>query len=495
MGLSSSSCLVVASLACRENREALGAAAAVPRGARGVEIRVDGFEEAPDFPRLRAAYRDFVLLATVRSEREGGMFRGSAGEAARLLSGALASGFDLVDVEALAPGGQNLFGLPPSRVVASVHDPRGTPADLDALARRLAATGARYRKLVVLSASPSDTLRLLSAQRRSGDPALACLAMGEFGLASRVLAPYLGASLSFGTFDGGAATAPGQLPASDLAWLYGVGRRREIEGVCLLLGSIVSHSLSPALHNANFEAGDDPLLYVPFALRSLASELGPLRNSLGALGLPLRGASVTVPFKGEAALLCGSAGPVNTLLPAPGGLRGENTDRDAFDAVLPAPRGSGRALVLGAGGTARTAAESLRAKGWSLDVVSRTPARTATLAEAVGATALTSISGADHSWAVVVNATPLGLASADPLPCPEGLVTPGTLFVDAPYRPGGTALVRLCSDRGAEVADGFRLLVLQAARQASLFTGREASAASLVAALPEMKRRFFEAPR
>ena len=85
------------------------------------------------------------------------------------------------------------------------------------------------------------------------------------------------------------------------AW-PGRGRCR---GSSRLLGGVVSHFLSPALHNANFEALGLDALYVPFAMLALGRELEPLVTSLDALGLPLVGASVTIPFKEEAAILAG----------------------------------------------------------------------------------------------------------------------------------------------------------------------------------------------
>jgi shikimate 5-dehydrogenase len=321
--------------------------------------------------------------------------------------------------------------------------------------------------------------------------------MGEAGIATRALSPYLGARLSFGAFDAAGATAPGQLPVAELVEVYGVGRRRGVSALCVLLGGVVSHSLSPALHNGNFEATAPSLLYVPFALRSLEEELPGLSGRLAGLGLPLVGASVTIPFKEQAARWAGGTlAAANTLLPLDGGWRAENTDRDAFDALVPPAPPGARALVLGAGGTARTAAESLAALGYRVAVSSRREAPARAVAEASGGEVLPP--GALEAepraglWAVLVNATPLGLGPNDPLPCPASLVTSSLLVVDAPYRAGGTALSRLAASRGGRILDGFALLVAQAARQASLFTSRPTSARSLLASLSASRRALFE---
>ena len=214
---------------------------------------------------------------------------------------------------------------------------------MSALVARMLATPARFVKVVATANDSGDARRLLELQAAHRDGRLATFGMGEAGIATRALAPYLGAALAYGALLPGRATAPGQLLARDLAEIYGVARPRKVSRLFGLLGGVVSHSLSPALHNANFEALGLDALYVPFAMRMLGRELEPLVASLDALGLPLVGASVTIPFKEEAALLSGTAEDgeraVNTLLrsSAPGQplrLRAENTDREAFEAVI-----------------------------------------------------------------------------------------------------------------------------------------------------------------
>ncbi len=90
-----------------------------------------------------------------------------------------------------------------------------------------------------------------------------------------------------------------------------------------------------------------------------------------------------------------------------------------------------------------------------------------------------------------MNATPLGLDPGDPLPCDAGLLRPGLFVLDAPYREGGTELVRAAREKGCQVVDGFALLLSQAAGQATLFSGRATSAGDLLAALPPAVRRLF----
>ena len=497
MALTSEKTLLVAS-AGRPTNAALAAAAPLldPR-LPAIELRLDALGERPDLPALRAAFAGRTLLATLRSRAEGGRFAGTAAEAAALLGAALDAGFDLVDVE-LGLGGEGLLGLPRERVVASSHEFERIPADLEERAARLEATGARFAKLVVAARGLGDALRLLRLQAaRGAEGRLATFGMGEAGLLTRALSPYLGASLSFGAALEGGETAPGQLPAADLVDVYGVGRQRRVEALFALLGGRVSHSFSPAIHNGRFEELGLPFLYVPIALASLESEGGPLREALEALGFPLRGASVTVPFKEEAATLAGAPGEArNTLLFAPDGtLSSANTDREALLSAIPDAPEQGAALVLGAGGMARSAVEALVARGWRVDVTARAAARAAALAASCGARAVASPTSAGVAYAAIVNATPLGLDAEDPLPCAGTLLSPGVLAIDSPYRPGGTPFARLALRQGARLVDGFALLLSQAAGQSALFTGRPVDAASLAARLPARISSLFEVSR
>ncbi len=147
------------------------------------------------------------------------------------------------DVEYRAGTNADLMGLAPSKVVVSVHDLEGLPPDVAGLAERMAATGARYVKVVGTANDSNDAVRLLEAQKSFEGSNVSLFGMGEAGIATRVLAPYFGAPLMFASIVPGGATAPGQLQARDLRDVYGVGRARRASRLVALLGSRVSHSL------------------------------------------------------------------------------------------------------------------------------------------------------------------------------------------------------------------------------------------------------------
>ena len=495
MALTAEKTKIVGSLAPASMADACDAAP-LANGLEVVEVRLDALREPPDFRALRSAFRGRTLLVTLRSAAEGGAFTGDAAAARALLGEALGAGADLVDVEFRSGANAGLLGLPAEKVIVSVHDLEGLPPDVARLASRMAATGARFVKIVGTANDSSDAVRLLEEQAARGASNVSLFAMGEAGMPTRVLAPYLGAPLMFASLRPGSATAPGQIPARDLADVYGVGRERRASRLVALFGSRVSHSLSPALHNARFEALGDETLYVPFALRSLSEELPALLAGLARLGLPLAGASVTIPFKEEAGAFAGEDAPVNTLLFGEGSApRAANTDQIALDELIPqggaTAGGRPTALVLGAGGTAGTAVEVLRRKGFEVVVSARDAEKGASLAATAGVSFLSWKHVASVLPSILVNATPLGLDEGDALPCDASLLRPGLLVVDAPYRAGGTALAREARAAGATVFDGFALLLAQAAGQAALFTGRATAPSDLLAALPERFRSLF----
>jgi 3-dehydroquinate dehydratase/shikimate dehydrogenase len=429
-----------------------------------VEVRLDRFRETPDLAGIREAFRDSTLLATVRSEAEGGGFSGSEDEQRNLLSGALSAGFDLIDVEfhrlASWP-----TGTPAERVIVSCHDTAGIPDEPERLLEKMLETGTRVAKLVCSPSTSRQACRLLQLQDSFRDRPTAVFGMGEAGLLTRTLAPYLGAHLAYGALRPGKVTAPGQIGALDLAEVYGVGTNRQIEALYALFGGLVSHSFSPALHNGVFQKSDLPHFYVPVAMKSLVDEFEPLVGVLDGLGLPLRGASVTIPFKRDVrhVAIYHSEGPANTLLRLGDGFKSANTDREAMLQLIPRASAGSMALILGSGGTSEIAASALIELGYSVHVSTRSPEKAET-------------------WT----------SETDPLPCPESLIEPGVLIFDAPYHPGGTRFVQTAKDRGATPISGLRFLLEQAVLQSRWFTSLPITPRRMVEALSPRHRSLFE---
>lgn len=256
-----------------------------------------------------------------------------------------------------------------------------------------------------------------------------------------------------------------------------------------VLGQPVAHSRSPAMHNAALaELGLAPeWTYEPIEVAPASFE--ELVRSLPERGFA--GVNVTVPHKlaalevaDSASDAAGEIGAANTLTFTEGAIGADNTDASGLIDALPLdPRGA-RALVLGAGGSARAAVWALARAGAEVEVWNRTQARAERLAAAFGVAARTGqppLVASDYD--LLVNCTTLGLAQAgeaptDPpdlkgLPLDADGLDEKTTVVDLVYGPNPTPLVRLASERGARVVDGLEVLVHQGAASLRIWTGLE----------------------
>ncbi len=268
-----------------------------------------------------------------------------------------------------------------------------------------------------------------------------------------------------------------------------------------LLGDPVEQSLSPVFQNAALEAAGLPWRYE--SRRVGADELKDVLD--GYRDADVAGANVTVPHKVRA---CGCmdvlereasiTGAVNTVHVRDGQLRGTNTDVPGFLAALEEvlPEGPSRpgALILGAGGGARSVAWGLvqRELVESVSIVSRNVENGQLLINAVregqsrlgGSSVAFTLHGGVGDIAndqlskigLVVNATPLGmgaLADETPLPGIESLA-PDTFIFDLVYGRGKTRLLREADGHGLGTADGLGMLLHQGAISFSIWTGEEA---------------------
>ena len=259
-----------------------------------------------------------------------------------------------------------------------------------------------------------------------------------------------------------------------------------------IIGDPVSHSRSPAVHNAAFRALGLDMVYVPLPVA--AGDLGAAVQGIRALGMC--GANVTVPYKGDVVPLVDwldadarAADAVNTLVMDGGRLRGYNTDiagvREAVLDAASVPLEGSAALVFGAGGAARAVAVALARLGMDLTIVNRTAARAERLAEVVAVAAhgvrcvrlapdvVTPADMAAHR--LIVNATSLGMGGASKVPpWMADNVSAEQIVFDLVYTETETDLIVRARGRGAAVVDGLEMLVRQAAAAFELWTGRPA---------------------
>ena len=234
--------------------------------------------------------------------------------------------------------------------------------------------------------------------------------------------------------------------------------------VFALLGDPVSHSLSPAMHNAAFHALGIEAVYVP--LRCRADAVEPLIRALIDAG---GGGNVTVPHKEVAAdsvrRLRERArifGACNTFWGVAGESVGDNTDAEGLLEALAQldPPDSGW-LVAGTGGSAHAVVGAAREHGAGIAVRSRDPERQERFEEWARSIGVTIVPR--EQCGVLINATPLGLGPRDPLPIPLHLAPGAQVALDLVYADGETPWVRALKAHGLRAADGRGMLVAQGA--------------------------------
>jgi len=239
-----------------------------------------------------------------------------------------------------------------------------------------------------------------------------------------------------------------------------------------IMGHPVAHSRSPMIHGHWLKTLGIPGAY---EFKDLTpDEFVPFITNLAANGYV--GGNVTVPHK-EAAYRTVSArdaaseavGAVNVLYLQDGKLMGGNSDVHGFidnlDDQAPGWKVPHcKALVLGAGGAARSAAYALKQRGVEVHIVNRTPARAQELAKRFG--------GAAHGWDEVpkllaqadllVNCTSLGMQGNDPLRIDLSPLKKSAVVYDIVYVPLETALLAQAKKRGHRTVDGLGMLLQQA---------------------------------
>jgi shikimate dehydrogenase len=282
-----------------------------------------------------------------------------------------------------------------------------------------------------------------------------------------------------------------------------IGARTRLVG---LLGWPVSHSASPAMHNAGFAALGLDWAYLPLGVEP--ARLGAAVEGLRAFGF--RGANVTVPHKRSViahldALTprAQALGAVNTILRDDGGaMIGDNTDAPGCVADLRAlgfEVAGCAALVLGAGGAGRAVAYGLAEAGARRVVIeNRDRGRAERLVEDIAprfeacrleARALAEQPAGDEaSFQLLINATSVGLA--DPGACAYAEARPicdGQWAYDLIYGSTPTRFLRRAATAGGRAHGGAGMLLRQGALAFEWWTGRAAPLEVMARALEEAR--------
>ncbi len=259
-----------------------------------------------------------------------------------------------------------------------------------------------------------------------------------------------------------------------------------------VIGDPVTHSLSPALHNAAYAALGLDWVSVPFPVSAgKGSEAVAAMRTLGLVGL-----SVTTPHKDAVAQTADSVsdavaalGAANCLVAsADGRVRAENTDGDGFlgglleDADTTVREKT--VVVLGAGGAARAISVACADAGAAgVLVVNRTVQRAEVCAGLAGSVGVVAQQADIPSADIVVNATTVGMVPDSAMPCDPALLHRGQIVVDIVYNPSETVWLAAARASGIRSYNGLSMLVHQAGFAITHWTGQPAPIDAMRSAL------------
>jgi len=263
-----------------------------------------------------------------------------------------------------------------------------------------------------------------------------------------------------------------------------------------LLGSPVSHSISPMMHNESFKQLDLDYVYLAFDVQE--NEMATAVQGLRALNV--RGFNVTMPGKNVMATLCDKLSPaaeiigaVNTVVNENGILIGHNTDGIGY---MRAVSDAGHNIIgkkmtlLGAGGAATAVLVQAALDGVSeISIFSihdaffeRAQRIVAQLNERTSCK-VTLYDFDDESIlrreiadsAILTNGTSVGMAPNTD----RSIITDTTMFhkdlivSDVIYNPRETRLLKLAKEAGCQTFNGLYMLLYQGAEAFKLWTGQE----------------------
>lgn len=456
-------------------------------GADLAEIRIDYLESAE-----RGKWRDVLarkclpVIVTNRADWEGGKWTGDETLRLSILVEAEQLGAEYVDVELAACETykelRSKSSCADAKLILSHHNfNRGLSLkEIQSITSQMIAAGADIHKIAMMANSALELCPVFESLRDAVVPTIA-IAMGEYGQASRVAAGKFGAFLTFASAGTGCESAPGQVSTQRLAEFFGFSRTSPATRLFGIIGNPVSHSMSPALHNAAMEHSGIDGLYVYMPVKENVAEF---IRQMCAIGFD--GFSVTIPHK-VAALdavdkidpVARDIGAINTIVRrSNGSLFGCNTDWvaaiNAIEESLPSRSLSGkRVICIGAGGAGRALIFGALSRGArQVLIVNRSGDKAVALATDIDTERASGISqeefnaNSDIDFEVVMNTTSVGMhPNLGESPILKSKLVNKPLVFDAVYNPLETKLLREASSMGCATVSGLEMFVGQGAEQ------------------------------
>ena len=250
-----------------------------------------------------------------------------------------------------------------------------------------------------------------------------------------------------------------------------------------VMGFPVSHSLSPVMHNAAIAAMGLDYVYVPFPIpvEQLPAAIAGLKavQSVQGFNLTIPHKVEVMPLLDEVLPIAKAVGAVNTVKRVGDRWVGTNTDVAGFLEPLKKLNCDWEnmpAVILGSGGAAKAVVAACLELGCSvIHVVGRDPKKMKKFHGAM-TSQLHDYNLRVHPWAsiphllevagIVINATPIGMASDPNTPISEAeinLLSDHAIAYDLIYTPRPTKFLQIAAARGLKAIDGLEMLINQGA--------------------------------
>ncbi|TSA21236.1 MAG: shikimate dehydrogenase [Actinomycetales bacterium] len=238
-----------------------------------------------------------------------------------------------------------------------------------------------------------------------------------------------------------------------------------------VLGSPITHSLSPKIHKRAYEILGIAGEYTAVEVNEETFPNFFAENSKGGW----TGFSLTMPLKEIAIRYCAQVSETahrinsaNTLHRLENQWHATSTDYLAFANLLQVSADS-RVAIIGGGGTARAAAGALNSKVANIDVLLRSPDRLVAMARAAPDVLLTHLEMSANldSYDLIIQSTPANVFDG----YAQNLKSARGVLVECLYKPWPTDLVNRYTELGGRIISGRDLLVEQALFQIEIFSG------------------------
>lgn len=448
-----------------------------------IELRLDYLENIEpaaireQIKKIREIFTGDILI-TFRPTEQGGARDISVEERLAVLTEFKADA-DLIDVEYdldLTSGSK--------KTVNSFHDFDGVPDDLADTYDHLAAKSGD-NDIIKIAVQPEDIvdgLKVWELLKRGSKP-ITPIAMGEAGKWTRIMGPAFGAPLTYASLDTDSETASGQITVKDLTEIYRVKELSRETRVYGVIGTPVSKSLSPFMHNPAFQqAGIDAVfmhLEVKDLKRFIEDFIPQSELNFGGLSVTMPHKQAIIPYLSGIEKSAKAIGAVNTVKIENGKLFGFNTDAEGF--ILPLKHAFGdlkgaRIALLGAGGAARACVYALKKEGAAVTVFVRDTEKVQAFGEEfdveLQSLPIAQLDGFD----IAVNATPLGMkpGEEDLTHLTADQFGDVKLVYELITKPVDTALLSEAKKAGLKSIGGAEMLIAQGIRQFEIWTAAQA---------------------